>query len=157
VHSIIESMRQSAFCVDPQRDRPDPTDQKLFGFQDQPSSRYNMASTGNPFPPLPPQVAGGSRAPLMFGVQSVLMALVLLSYVMRIYSRARPSPHFSWDDYIITLSVVSTKEKHILQYFVALTIGSYSHASVSVYIARTYPMDMATICYQSRQLRWLQS
>ena len=85
-----------------------------------------MASTGNPIPPLQPQVAGGSRAPLMLGVQSVLLALVLLIYGLRIYSRARPSPYFSWDDYIISFSVVSTSDKHILQYFVALTIGSYS-------------------------------
>jgi hypothetical protein len=48
----------------------------------------------------------------MLGVQLTLLLLVLLFYGMRIYSRSRPNPHFMWDDFFITMAMVSTLEKN---------------------------------------------
>ncbi|OCK76406.1 hypothetical protein K432DRAFT_437074 [Lepidopterella palustris CBS 459.81] len=51
----------------------------------------------------PPDV---STAPKMLAVHSFLLAIVLILYAARIYTRLQPSPHMGWDDYTISVSVV---------------------------------------------------
>jgi hypothetical protein len=85
------------------------TNIKLFAFQGPTTLQSNMNSISSPSAPL----QHGSRAPLILGFQSSFLALALLFYSMRIYSRARPAPHFLWDDFIITLSMVSVEKKHL--------------------------------------------
>jgi hypothetical protein len=63
-------------------------------------------------PPPPPQYLHETRVPLILGSQTALLVLALLFYGLRIYSRSRPGPHFMWDDFFITLSMVR-EEKHL--------------------------------------------
>jgi hypothetical protein len=81
--------------------------------------RPKMNSSPGAFPP--PPVLHGTRVPLVLGTQTALLVLALLFYGLRIYSRARPALNFMWDDFFITLAMVSVKGKH-LQSFVTLTL-----------------------------------
>jgi hypothetical protein len=68
------------------------------------------APPGFPGPPPSPQFLAETRVPLILGSQSVLLALALLFYGLRIYSRSQPAPHFMWDDLFITFAVVRVQE-----------------------------------------------
>jgi hypothetical protein len=92
--------------------------------------RPNMNSASGPSGFPPPQVFHGTRVPLVLGSQTALLVLALLFYGLRIYSRSRPTLNFMWDDFFITLAMVSVGGKH-LQSFVTLTLNSSSRSSLS--------------------------
>jgi hypothetical protein len=51
--------------------------------------------------------ASQSRVGQILGVETALVVIALLLYMLRIFSRIRPKLNLSWDDLFITLGVVS--------------------------------------------------
>jgi hypothetical protein len=51
--------------------------------------------------------ASQSRVGQILGVETALVVITLLLYMLRIFSRIRPKLNLSWDDFFITLGVVS--------------------------------------------------
>jgi hypothetical protein len=65
--------------------------------------------------------ASQSREGLILGVETTLVILAMIVYILRMYSRIRPTLNLSWDDLFITLGVVSI----VLEaFFLALLIAS---------------------------------
>ena len=50
-----------------------------------------------------------SRVGQIVGVETTLFAIAVLLYILRIFSRIRPVNKLSYDDYFITLGVVSIR------------------------------------------------
>jgi hypothetical protein len=64
-------------------------------------------------PSLPPY--SDTVRPKQLGILGALFALATMTFVARIYSRVHPCLNLSWDDFAISVAMVSLVDKHGLR------------------------------------------
>ena len=92
---------------------PGSLDQRHQGLEDRPFLNFTSTMANSDIRNLTASPRDESRVSLILAVQTPLLILALIFFALRIHSRCRPVLNLWWDDYFITIAMVSLAKERI--------------------------------------------